>query len=101
LKRLGLVLSHGPGSREARWALELARAAHGSGIAVHVFLMDEGVRLPEAPFWRELADATSELAMCGTSCERLGVKPPEGVELGSQVEHATLVRRCDRVVALT
>lgn len=101
VKRLGIILAHGPASAEARIALELSLAAREAGVGVHLFAMDDGVRIGDAPFYRELADAVDALVLCGTNCERRAVVAPEGARVGSQHDHATIVRSCDRVVALT
>ena len=96
MRRLGIVLAHGPESDEAQVALELSRAAGAAGAAAYVFAMDAGVRAAGA-----LVEVAAEVVVCGTSCERLGVTVPEGAVVGSQYDHAALVRGCERVVALT
>jgi hypothetical protein len=62
------------------------------------FVMDEAVRI--LPALREQIDLGAEVVVCATDAAEQKVDPPPGVQLGSQHDHASLVRTAGRVIAL-
>jgi sulfur relay (sulfurtransferase) complex TusBCD TusD component (DsrE family) len=72
----------------------LARAALAGGHDVRIFLMHDGVEVDLAA----LADAGADVVACGTNAVAHGVQL--AVAEGSQMDHAALVRDCDRWVSL-
>jgi sulfur relay (sulfurtransferase) complex TusBCD TusD component (DsrE family) len=101
--RLGLVLAT---DLEADRGLcqRLARAALAAGHEVRLFLMHEGIAFATRPELAELCEAGVEAVACGTNALQRGLDllalPGGGVAEGSQLDHARLVRECDRVVTL-
>lgn len=61
------------------------------------FLMDDGVQA--LPALRARIDAGAEVTICCTDAAELATVP--GVRLGSQYDHARMVRTAERVIALT
>ncbi len=97
--KLGLVLAR----RDAvPFARALTSAALAAGDEVSWFAMDEALgpvaALVESGPWEP--DAL-ELVVCATSLDRLGLAAPRGARVGSQDDHAALVRWADKLVALT
>lgn len=101
--RLALVLATPAASGDARAVIELARAARRADAPVDVFAMGRGVEAlaAEAAAVAALLDEGCEILACATSCAALGVELAPGVTLGSQDDHAALVRRADRVLSFT
>jgi hypothetical protein len=61
------------------------------------FVMDEGVRA--LPLLRSRIDAGTEVTVCAT--DAAGMEPIPGVRMGSQYDHALMVRNVARLIALT
>jgi hypothetical protein len=82
-------------------ALALARAARRARHEVAMFAMDAGVAALAAD--REsviaLLDDDCEITVCSNSA--VGIELPDGIERGSQDDHAAVLGTSDRVVALT
>jgi hypothetical protein len=96
--KLGIVLAT---ERDLPTAAALAHAARRARHEVALFAMDAGcVALARAP---ELASALLDDDVAITACSNSSVDLalPEGVERGSQDDHAAVVGTADRVVALT
>jgi len=91
--KLGFLLA----TNEAKDCALLDRLAHAAlagGHEVRVFLMHEGVEVDLAA----LVEAGADVIACGTNAEAHGVELK--VTEGSQMDHAALVRDCDRFVSL-
>ena len=96
--KLGIVLATRDGLATAvALALAARRARHG----VALFLMDQGCHAAASDpgAIRALVDADCELVACSNSA--VGLTLPDGIERGSQDDHAALLGTSDRVVALT
>ncbi len=96
--KLGVVLGSGAPA-DAALAARLLRAAAVAGHDARLFVMGAGVQaIAELS---RLADEGVDVIACERSLEEVGVARPCGVLGGSQLDHAALVRDCQRVVALT
>ena len=95
--KLGIVLA----TRDLPRATALALAARRARHEVSMFAMDLGCRaLSEDPDTvRRLLDEDVELVACSNSA--VGLALADGVERGSQDDHAAIVKTSDRMVALT
>ena len=82
-------------------AFAIARAARNARHEVTMFAMDAGVHALAANPSDALAmiDDDCELIACSNSA--VGIDLPEGIERGSQDDHAAVLGTSDRVVALT
>ena len=96
--KLGLVLAT---RGDLATAVALARAARRARHEVAMFVMDAGVHALSADpdSVTSLLDDDCEITVCSNSA--VGVLLPEGVERGSQDDHAAVLGTSDRVVALT
>lgn len=96
--KLGIVLAT---ATDLPHATALALAARAARHEVALFAMDAGVAALAADPARvaALLDADCELTACSNSA--VGIELPDGVERGSQDDHAAVVGTADRVVALT
>jgi len=96
--KLGIVLAT---RADLPHAVAIALAARRARHEVAMFAMDAGCNaLAEHPDdVRALLDADCELVACSNSA--VGLELPDGVERGSQDDHAAVLGTSDRVVALT
>ena len=96
--KLGIVLAT---RTDLATATALALAARRARHEVSLFAMDAGVRaLAERPdATRALLDDDCAVVVCSNSA--VGLVLPDGVERGSQDDHAAVLGTSDRVVALT
>jgi hypothetical protein len=78
-------------------AASVQEALHLAGAEGQWFLMDDGVYA--LPALRDRIDAGAEVTVCATDAAEIATVP--GVRMGSQYDHARLVRTAARVVALT
>lgn len=96
--KLGIVLATRTDLPVAR---EIALAARRAKHEVALFAMDAGCRAlaadPAAA--SALLDADCEITVCSSSA--VGLALPDGVQRGSQDDHAAVLGTSDRVVALT
>ena len=92
--RLGFVLATRDDGDRAL-CVRLARAAVAAGHEVRVFLMHDGVEGDLAA----LAETGADVVACGTNVVARAIRLPPSVGEGSQLDHAQLVRECDRVVS--
>jgi hypothetical protein len=97
--RLGFVLGS---AAECDLALlvRLGGAALASGHEVAMFLMHDAAALAARPELTALCDAGAEATVCGRSAAQRGISLADGALSGSQLDHAALVERCDRVLTL-
>jgi sulfur relay (sulfurtransferase) complex TusBCD TusD component (DsrE family) len=99
---LGIVLAR---RDDLALVVGLAAAARAAGHPVALFAMAEGVVALADPAHAAaiatLRDADCELVACATSVDQRGLVVPAAVQLGSQDDHAALVARAARLVALT
>jgi hypothetical protein len=96
--KLGIVLAT---RADLATAAALAHAARRARHEVAMFAMDAGcAALADAP---EVATALLDDDVAITACSNSSVELalPDGVERGSQDDHAAVVGTADRVVALT
>ncbi len=96
--KLGVVLGSGA-PEDAALAGRLVRAAAVAGHDARLFVMGAGVgAIGELA---RLPDEGIDVVVCERSLEQAGIARPGSVLGGSQLDHAALIRDCDRVVALT
>jgi hypothetical protein len=96
--KLGIVLAT---AADLDHAVALALAARRARHEVAVFAMDAGCgALAAHPgLADQLLDADCELTVCSNSA--VGLALVDGIERGSQDDHAAVVGTADRVVAFT
>jgi hypothetical protein len=80
-------------------AERLARAARAAGAEVSLFMMAAAAPWAEGAGAAGLVDDGCDVIVCATSFGDRRAAP--GVVIGSQDDHAAIVSRADRVVALT
>lgn len=100
-RSLGILLTRGPGTEEARWATALARTGARAGIAVRLFLMADGVDLLEGEEARDLDEPGVAVSSCSQTVIARGL--PTGhphVDYASQHRLARIVAGSDRFVSL-
>jgi sulfur relay (sulfurtransferase) complex TusBCD TusD component (DsrE family) len=96
--KLGIVLAT---RADLPIAVELARAARRARHEVSMFAMDAGVHAlsGDPASARALLDDDCEIVVCSNSA--VGLDLVDGIERGSQDDHAAVLGTSDRVVALT
>jgi len=96
---VAFVVSTPPERGDFERAERLMRAARARGLEVGLFLMSEAAGWGADARAAALVEDGCEVIVCGTSLGDRAAAP--GVVVGSQDDHAALVHRADRVVALT
>lgn len=96
--KLGIILAT---RGDLATAVALAHAARRARHEVAMFAMDAGVHALAADpaAVHALLDDDCEITACSNSA--VGVELPDGIERGSQDDHAAVLGTSDRVVALT
>jgi hypothetical protein len=69
--------------------------------ATQVFFMNDGVLLAGDARLSALIDAGLDATVCAMDAEARGVVPVDGVRLGSQDDHARMLRSASRFLAIT
>lgn len=94
--RLGILLTSGIESEDARTVRKIGEAALRLGHEVDLFLMDDGVfnldRL------RPLTEHGARITVCAHNAHERGVQKVEGVLFGGQNDWAEIVNRSERVI---
>ncbi len=101
---LGIVVSTAPERGDLDRAIAIAEAARELGAEVGMFFMHHAVAglVGRREELIALACDGVDLVACGSSAEALGASEDElPCRLGSQDDHAALVSRAERIVALT
>ena len=105
MRRLGVLLASGPDEGDLPLVEALVRAALREGHDVDLFLMDEGVACALDGRLRALVEAGAEATVCAMDAEARGLSADAivaaGVQLGSQHDHARLLRDSDRFLSFT
>jgi sulfur relay (sulfurtransferase) complex TusBCD TusD component (DsrE family) len=101
-KKLGLLLSTGPEHGNIDTALGLATAALARGVAVYLYLIDDGVRALADPRLRALPGQGAKLFACAYGCQkrRIPLEDSEDVTYCGLVVLTDLINGTDRFVAL-
>jgi sulfur relay (sulfurtransferase) complex TusBCD TusD component (DsrE family) len=101
-KKLGLLLSTGPEHGNIDTALGLATAALARGVAVYLYLIDDGVRALADPRLRALPAQGAKLFACAYGCQkrRIPLEDSEDVTYCGLVVLTDLINGTDRFVAL-
>jgi sulfur relay (sulfurtransferase) complex TusBCD TusD component (DsrE family) len=97
--RLAIVVATAPERGDCERAETLARAARRRGLDVDLFLMADAAGFAADARAAALVEEGCEIVVCGTNFGERSAAP--GVVVGSQDDHARMVSRADRVVALT
>jgi predicted peroxiredoxin len=98
--KLGILLARGPETPDARWALDLARAAARRGWPVEVFFMNDGVEFLRGPESDRSSLDGIRMTVCTQSVvERdLPTDDPD-VDYAGQVQLGRLMGRSDRFLS--
>ena len=103
--RLGILLATGPQEGDFSVVESAVVAAQARGEDVDLFLMDAGVDYALDARLRAFVDAGVEVSLCAMDAEARGVDcqrvEAAGLVLGSQHDHARLLRDSDRFLSFT
>lgn len=101
-KKLGLLLSTGPGHGNVEVAAGLAGAALDRGDDLYLYLIDEGVRALGDPRIRRLPDRGARLFVCAYGCQkrRIPLEDAPDVTYCGLVVLTDLINGTDRFIAL-
>lgn len=101
-KKLGLLLSTGPEHGNIDTALGLATAALARGVAVYLYLIDDGVRTLANPRLRALPARGLKLFACAYGCQkrRIPLDDAGDITYCGLVVLTDLINATDRFVAL-
>jgi sulfur relay (sulfurtransferase) complex TusBCD TusD component (DsrE family) len=104
-KQLGILVATSPRADDFALFASHVKAALERGHEVALFLMDDGTGYALDARVIALIDAGVEVAMCAMDAERRGIDCAQaeaaGVLVGSQYDHARLVRDSDRFLSFT
>ena len=99
-KKLGLMVSTGPGHANLETALGLGRAALARGAEVYLYLIDDAVAAVEDPRLQELAGRGLRLFVCAYGCQKRGQPLSERATNCGLVVLTDIINATDRFVAL-
>ncbi|MDP2953116.1 MAG: DsrE family protein [Chloroflexota bacterium] len=94
--KLGILLTSGMESEDARTVRQLSEAALRLGHEVSIFLMDDGVF--QLPALKGLVESGAGITVCAHNALERGVPKVEKVLFGGQNDCAEIVHDVDRVV---
>jgi len=95
-KILGILLATSPENSNTKIAGEVVKHALNLGVKVKIFLMDDGIYNLNDKDFQKLIDTGAEVSLCSTNAEKRGIKKADGVNFGSQYDHAEILRDCDK-----
>ena len=104
-KKLGILLASGPRDGDFSVVESAIRGAQARGEEVALFLMDAGVDYALEARLLALVDAGLDVSLCAMDAEAHGLDGARlqaaGITLGSQHDHARLLRDSDRFLSFT
>jgi len=103
--RIGILVATGPDAGDFALIESAVAGGLAAGADVSIFLMDAGVGYALDRRLRPLLDSGVEVALCAMDAEARGLDcqaaAAAGVVLGSQHDHARLLRDSDRFLSFT
>lgn len=100
-QRLGILLTTSPESENTFTVIKLAEAAISSGKDVQIFLMCDGVYNINNKDFISLLDKGASIILCAHNASERSVEKREGINFGSQYDHAYIVNESDRFLSFT
>jgi sulfur relay (sulfurtransferase) complex TusBCD TusD component (DsrE family) len=98
-RKLGILLSTGPGHPQLQGCLRLADAALAEGVEVYLYLIDDGVAAADDPGLQALAGRGARLFACAYGRQRRRLPLTGGVTYCGLVVLTDLLGGTDRFVA--
>jgi sulfur relay (sulfurtransferase) complex TusBCD TusD component (DsrE family) len=99
-KKLGLMLSTGPGNRNLDTVVGLSEAALDRGAQVYLYLIDDGVAAVDDPRVQALGERGARLFVCAFGCQKRGLPLSERATNCGLVVLTDVINGTDRFVAL-
>ena len=99
-KKLGLMLSTGPGNRNLDTVVGLSEAALDRGAQVYLYLIDDGVAAVDDPRVQALGERGARLFVCAFGCQKRGLPLSERATNCGLVVLTDVINNTDRFVAL-
>jgi len=101
-RKLGVLLSTGPGHPNLDTALGLSQAALNGGAHVYLYLIDDGVRVLDDPRVRALPARGAKLFVCAYGCQkrRIPLEDAPDITYCGLVVLTDIINGTDRFVAL-
>ena len=103
-RKLGLMLSTPPSHPSVETVVQLAQAALRRGVAVYLYLIDEGVKTATDQRYLRLINAGVKMSVCAYGCQQHGVSTvtlDSRVSLSGLVVLSGIIDGCDRFIAFT
>ena len=100
-KSLGILLASGPSHEDRFTVIKLAQTALQLGIAVKIFLYDEGVYNCLDDEFMSLDHAGADITICEQSAKDLNLDIRAPVKRGSLYDLAGIANQTDRLVSFT
>ena len=99
-RKLGLMLSTGPGNHNLDTVVGLSEAALDRGAQVYLYLIDDGVAGVEDPRVQALADYGAKLFVCAYGCQKRRLPLSDKATNCGLVVLSDIVNATDRFLAL-
>jgi sulfur relay (sulfurtransferase) complex TusBCD TusD component (DsrE family) len=99
-KKLGLMLSTGPGHRNLDTAVGLSEAALDGGAQVYLYLIDDGVTAVDERRVQALGERGARLFVCAFGRQKRGLPLSERATNCGLVVLTDVINATDRFVAL-
>ncbi|MBI4377763.1 MAG: DsrE family protein [Nitrospinae bacterium] len=100
-KKLGILLTTSPESENTFTVIKLSESALASGKDVHIFLMCDGVYNIHNEDFVSLVNKGASITLCAHNASERHVEEREGINFGSQYDHAHIVNESDRFLSFT
>jgi predicted peroxiredoxin len=103
-RKLGLLLALPPSDPSATIVHGLARAAHEAGHEVYLYLIDEGVKNIDSPFYQQLAKSGTKMFACAYGCQQHHVSTSNidsSISLSGLVVLSGIIDACDPFLSFT
>lgn len=103
--RLGVLIASSPDEGDAPLIASAVQAALQAGDHIELFLMADGVHYALSASIAAFIAAGADVTICAMDAEAHALDPDRitaaGVTLGSQRDHAHILRRSDRFLSFT
>lgn len=98
-RRLVILLSTSPESKDLEVVKGLIRAGFNKGIRVYLYLIDDGVECINDAGLVDMSKEGLRLYVCAYGAQKKGISPSDVATFGGLAVLSDLIKSCDRFIA--